>query len=113
MTAANTVKFERFPDGSGKYALLKNRELLALQGEQLAAAMEAIATLRGLGVVDFGEEGTDREFFVMRLKDAWAAEPLAAYAGNARRDGQEAYGEAVLGLALRAGRHSPHRKTPD
>ncbi len=112
-TIAGAVKFERYVGGTGKYALLKNRQLRTLGGEQYAAAMDAIETLQNLGLVDFGEEGTDREFFVMRLKDAYAAEPLAAYASNAWRDGEKTYGDEVMGLALRAGGNSPHRQKPD
>lgn len=111
MTA--TVTFESYADGTGKYALLKNRDMRALTGDDASRAAEALSVLRELGLVDFGEKGSDREFFVVRLKDVFSAEPLASYAGNAWRSGQQAYGDEVMGLAMRAGANSPYAKTPD
>jgi hypothetical protein len=60
--------------------------------------------------VDFGDTA-DSDFFVIRLKDKYAAPALAAYAMAAYRDDQE-YGLQVLNLAKQAAEH-PNQKQPD
>ena len=60
--------------------------------------------------VDFGDT-PDTEFFVIRLRDKYAAPALAAYAMAAYRDDEE-YGLEVLNLAKQSAEH-PNQKPPD
>lgn len=53
----------------------------------------------------------DEEFFVIKLKDQYAAETLLTYALQAQRDDPE-YARAVLALSEKARNH-PHKKMPD
>ena len=59
--------------------------------------------------VDFGDSA-DTDFFVIRLKDKYAAPALAAYAMAAYQDDQE-YGLEVLNLAKQAAEH-PKKQNP-
>jgi len=88
----------------GKYALIK-----------LRAATVKLAPVEGMvmveeSAVDFGDS-PDTDFFVIRLKDVYAAPALAAYAMAAYRDDQE-YAMEILNLAKRAAEHS-HQQAPD
>lgn len=85
------------PDGAGKYALIKLRNLHfkgfkiidGPDGEKFLAVPEK--------EIDFGDSA-DTDFFVIRLKDKYAAPALAAYAFAAMSDDPE-YGREVLELA--------------
>jgi hypothetical protein len=93
-------------NGRGKYAVVR------LRGMQ--AGSDAHARLRELtagGFVEFGNPGDDDEFFVLKLKDRYAAQALFAYAAAARADDPE-YADDVVELARRAARH-PNSKKPD
>ena len=61
------------PTGKGKYAIIKMREIPGdpRTPEDLAEAIKVNPQC-----VDFGEEGTDSEFFVIRLKDLYAEHAL-------------------------------------
>jgi hypothetical protein len=105
-------------DGRGKYALLLLRKLDEFEGPGAFAGIDptilaAIATLEGFGLIDWGLTGTDREFFLIRLKDKYAAKALASYAAAAHSDGEAEYAGEVYEMATRAGEASPFCKRPD
>ncbi len=77
------------PDGRGKYALIKLRELY----------------------IDHGDT-PDTEFFVIRLKDKYAEAALRAYADAAIIDGESEWGLEVGALAAKAAAH-PNKRKPD
>jgi hypothetical protein len=89
----------------GKYAVIKLRDATIRteypQGGALLIDQEC---------VDFGDT-PETDFFVIRLKDKYAAAALAAYAGAAMRDDPE-YALDVLNLA-KAAAESPCQKQPD
>lgn len=100
-------------DGTGKYALIKLREI---EGAQLVADVRH-ARSNPLGspttlpipasAIDLGDE-PDTEFFVIRLKDKYAGPALHAYAQSARFDDEEYAGE-IDALAQAADRRMPKR----
>lgn len=79
-------------DGRCKYAIIDNRT-----GEKTE-----------------GRVGDPEEFFVIKLKDKYAAAALQAYADAVRNDpdGDREYATEVWQLSLRAER-MPNRKRPD
>lgn len=77
-------------DGVGRYAVIDLRK----------------------NTVNFGEVGSDGEFFVLMLKDKYSREALLAYAIAAKEDGHE-WAEDVFELAKRAGYMHPKCKRPD
>lgn len=91
----------------GKYALIKLRDATVkrapVEGEPAMVMVEESA-------VDFGES-EETDFFVIRLKDKYAAPALAAYAMAAYRDDGE-YALEVLNLA-KAAAENPHQRQPD
>lgn len=95
------------PDKKGKYALLKLREWPHGYSPKV---QEAFDTLQLAGAIDFGDT-PDTEFFVIRLKDKYAATGLLAYAVAAEQDDPEYAGE-VYELAIKAGNH-PKKRRPD
>lgn len=98
--------------GKGKYALIKLREIdisSAPFGSRMPAFINAIRD--NPSVLDFGLEGSDSEFFVIRLKDKYAAPALEAYAEAAMKD-DPAWGMSVYSLAAKAKAH-PGKKQPD
>lgn len=104
--------------GRGKYALLKLRDLDRYTDpsdpfQQVAKPIaDAIELLSAEGLLDWGEVMTEREFFVIRLRDQFARAALNAYADAARPYDQE-YATEVSLLAARAGEQSPFKKRPD
>ena len=97
-------------DGRGKYALIPLRKLRS--GDTFSGNVEqAIETLRRAGLIDWGIVGTESEFFVIRLKDRYAAPSLFAYANAAAADDPE-WADEVRSMAVRAER-SPWQKQPD
>jgi hypothetical protein len=95
------------PDGRGKYALLKLRRQATPFTPEL---QECAEKLRAAGLLDFGET-PDTDFFVIRLKDKYAAPALIGYAAAASVDDKE-YADEILDLAAKATRH-PNKKRPD
>lgn len=89
-------------DGRGKYALIKLRQTTVL--------------FQGLGVevlrdaVDFGNTPVT-DFFVIRLKDKFAAPALKAYADAARAEDPE-YAAEIDELATLAA-ENPNKRMPD
>lgn len=102
-------------DGRGKYALLKLRALDNANGADLAAAGDAMQTLLQLGVLDWGNAGTESEFWLMRLKDKYAYKGLMGYFRAVTDDEKPdlEYAQELLDMAKRAGPFSPWCKTPD
>jgi len=95
------------PDGRGKYALIKLRR----QGKGFPlSCQKAAQLLKKHKLVDFGNT-PNTEFFVIRLKDKFAAVALEAYAIAAFHDDPE-YSKEVLVLARKAYNH-PQKRMPD
>lgn len=94
------------PDGRGKYALVLLRKVdqldrhPELQAGIQAELQAAIDLLASMGLVDYGST-PDTDFFVIRLKDKYAAAALKAYSDEAFKDDPE-YGQEILNLAARA-----------
>jgi hypothetical protein len=109
----------RGKDGKGKYALVRLRSI-----EPGDKAHVLLKQLEVLGVLDWGVVGDPDEFFVIKLRDKYAAPAIAAYAkavaadANAEVD-EIAYKEKVQWsldvqkLGERAGVLSPFCKQPD
>jgi hypothetical protein len=108
------VKLDRNINGRGKYGLVNSRrlqEILAAVGTSRNArnmddvnamkVREAVRLLEEEGILDWGAEGTESEFFVIKLRDE-----------NAGFEDPE-LGADVQALADRAGPHSPFFKKPD
>jgi hypothetical protein len=94
--------------GRGKYALIKLRDSGPLEESLNPELVPVLIT--PVNAVDFG--GTaDTDFFVIRLKDKYAAKALTAYACAAAEDDPE-YAEEILELARLAENH-PNKKRPD
>lgn len=104
-------------EGRGKYALLKLREYYdTLRGTFANPPPEiinAIKVLEDARILDWGLEGSESEFFVIRLKDKYAGLALFAYAKAAFDDGNKEWGEEIRGLAARSGPVHPKCKRPD
>jgi hypothetical protein len=104
-------------EGRGKYAIIKLRAL-ALCIEQSAfgglhpPVAKAIEVLEKAGVLDWGIDQTSSEFFLIRLKDAYAQAALRAYADAARGDDPE-YAAEIDALAQRSGPAHPNCQKPD
>jgi len=95
------------PDGRGKYAILKLRRQ---EKPFTPECQEAAITLRDAGLLEFGNTD-DPGFFVIKLKDKYAAVALAAYAMAAYDDDPE-YSSEVMKLAKIAMKH-PNKHKPD
>lgn len=94
-------------DKQGKYALLRLREWPHGYSPD---CQEAFDLLVEAGAIDFGDTA-DSDFFVIRLKDKYAAPALEAYAIAASSDDAE-YASEILGLANKAAQH-PNKRRPD
>ena len=92
----------------GKYALIKLRDVSEIKTEPSGSGSHVIVWPHS--AVDFGDT-EDSDFFVIRLKDKYAAKALKAYAEAAAADDTE-YADEVYALALKASEH-PNRKIPD
>lgn len=102
-------------EGRGKYALVLMRELELRLPQEVFGSNEvtkAIDLLVNEGIIDLGTEGTESEFFVIRLKDINAEKALMAYADAAREHDAE-FAAEVEALTDRAGPNSPWCKEPD
>ncbi len=101
------------PDGRGKYALVLMRNMPKPDAPEYARVHNALNMLSADGMLDYGETGTEREFFVIRLRDRYARPALTAYAAGARLDLQEEYANEIFDMAERSGIFSPFCKVPD
>jgi hypothetical protein len=107
--------------GRGKYGLINHRRLLSVKrvrhisaaDEAKAKAIEAaIELLETNAILDWGDPGTEGEFFVIKLRDEHAQGALRQYSIDARYTDQD-YAHDVADLARRAGADSPFCKKPD
>jgi hypothetical protein len=94
------MKLDRNTSGRGKYALIKLRNLAALPEKERDEMATMIDLMKERGIIDLGAT-PDTDFFVMRLKDKYAAAGLSAYAVAAFRDDPE-YCREVFALAKAA-----------
>lgn len=73
------------PNGTGKYALLKMRQLVTLghSGALPKEVLTAIETLEKHDLIHYGNEQPNgvEQFFVVKYKDQFAGNALRAYAG--------------------------------
>jgi hypothetical protein len=101
------------PNGRGKYALLLLRKLALCEGSTVFnnEIEQAVQTLDEAGLIDWGIVGTEKEFFVTRLKDRNAAPSLRAYATSAATTDPE-WALEVEAMADRA-EASPWQQNPD
>jgi hypothetical protein len=99
------------PDGKGKYALIKLRNLTPFAFGRIVAGLvnrsEAIPVAPD--AVDLGDT-PDSEFFVIRLKDKYAANALQAYAVSCSKDDPE-FSRDVRQLAMKA-RQFQNKQSP-
>lgn len=102
-------------DGKGKYALVKLRDMPPKGSERYYIAMSAMGALSDLGMLDYGQVGTESEFFVMRLKDKFSYRGLLGYmkAIELEPEPDYEYAKAILNMVGRAGLYSPFCKLPD
>ena len=115
------MKIDRNIDGNegrGKYALLKLRDLEACRetgafGGLPKPLLDAIDTLQRAGLIEWGAPETEGEFFVLKLRDAFAEPALVMYANTAMMAGDKEYAREVKALADRSGARSPFCKRPD
>ena len=94
-------------NGWGKYALPKLRRQATPFTPEL---QECAQKLKDAGLLDFGDN-PETDFFVIRLKDKYAAPALGAYAAAVLRDDPE-YAEEIFTLAGMAAAH-PNQRIPD
>lgn len=95
--------------GKGKYVLINLRKL---QGDPLTPQCLAAAIVESPESVEFGAVGDHDEFWLIKLKDKYAAPALQAYADAARVDDPE-FADQVQEMVERAGTNSPFCKIPD
>lgn len=91
------------PNKTGKYALVRLRNSFSSEDEANLKRLDLA------GHIDFGIGADD--FFVIRLKDKYAAPALGAYAMAAFQDDPE-WGMEILNLAKMAAEHRGQRR-PD
>lgn len=91
-------------DGTGKYALIKLRV-----GRPKPVTLSPTVLINE-DAIDYGDT-PDTEFFVIRLKDKYAAPALESYALAAAADDPE-FSAEVLALSVKAANH-PNKKRPD
>ncbi|HEY5409267.1 MAG TPA: hypothetical protein VIJ94_00945 [Caulobacteraceae bacterium] len=111
-------------DGGGKYALVLMRRVREIEAaaegpnargsdvSRAAIVRHALEVLQGAGILDDGAAGSEREFFVIRLRDRYAGVALHAYRVEVQFRDPE-YGEDILDMEKRSGELSPYCKTPD
>lgn len=106
------MKLDRNDKGIGKYALVNMRKITALSPEQRENVDEALKELEHAGVLEYGKVGECDEFFVIKLRDAFAFGGLTGYAIAASIKDKE-LAEEIEHLTARSGPFSPYCKDPD
>lgn len=104
------------PDGSGKYALVKLRQVRDILGQGSSTSRQvkqALQVLTEAGALDESVMEGEGEFFVIRLRDRHSTDALAAYARSAESAGDLELAGDVRELARRSGSNSPFLKDPD
>lgn len=101
------------PDRKGKYALILLRKVDGIRSNTAAHKLicDALNLLHSNHILDYGNTD-ESEFFVIRLKDKYAADALAAYSSSALMDGQPEWSDEVQKLSDKANSH-PNQKQPD
>jgi len=77
------------PDGTGKYALVKMREVNRLRnqsGQLPDDVTKAFMVLESRNIMLYGDESDGDQFFVMKYKDKFTALALFAYARAAMEE---------------------------
>lgn len=97
------------PSGKGKYALVNLRKI---DGDPRTPQEMAAAILAQPEAVELGIVGGPDEFWLIKLKDKYAAPALQAYADAAQADDPE-FAKEVREMVKRAGPSSPFCKSPD
>jgi hypothetical protein len=72
------------PNKEGKYALIKVRKIKELSPENYVTVTEMLDFLHDHGVLQWGNECPDQQFFVMKYGDRFTAPALMAYSQSAR-----------------------------
>lgn len=99
-------------DGTCKYALLRLDKLREAKGDLTKEDILAIAGDLA-PYIEFGEIGTEDEFFAIKLKDINAPPALLAYAGSSYDNGDPFFAIDVEELANRSGSAHESCKIPD
>lgn len=99
-------------DGTCKYALLRLDKLREAKGDLTKEDILAIAGDLA-PYIEFGEIGTEEEFFVIKLKDWCSRKALLTYASTAKWIEDYELEKDVRELAKRAGSLNPWCKQPD
>lgn len=101
------------PDGKCKYALVRLDKLRKMPEHLLVvkSAIKALDELAALGFLEYGQPGTDEEFFAIKLKDISAPSALFSYAEFAELSDPE-LAKDVRELAARSQKRQGKRK-PD
>lgn len=95
-------------DSPNKYSLVLNRAVKALPPEAAREVNDALKILRDHGVLDDGRDPI-KEFFVIRLRDKYAAGALRSYAQAASEEDPE-YGQSVHKLMRKSLHHASRHK---
>jgi len=98
-------------DGRGKYALIQMRNVVRLTHQPWSNSLVLIGERDRGPIVEMGGVGSESEFFVIKLKDKYAAAALGAYAMAAHADDPE-YALEILNMAKRAAERAD-KKMPD
>lgn len=99
------------PYGTGKYAIVNMRAYLNAPDPH-GELQEAFAKLQDAGIIDLGAQGTESEFFLIKLKDRNAYPALVSYATSASSTDPE-WAQEVADMALRSGINNRWCKEPD
>lgn len=109
------MRLDRNINGHGKYAIINLREIERIGGIAHGHNPDIAHALRILEIndlIEYGNLGSENEFFVIKLKDKNASHALQGYAAAALRDDLE-FANEVMALALRSGANHPNCKKPD
>lgn len=104
-------------EGRGKYAILQLRRLETFMDDKAFGGLPpdiggAIETLEQAGILEWGNIGTEHEFFLIKLKDMYSPAALKAYADKVGLYDSE-FAKEVLEMLNRAGQRSKWCKVPD
>lgn len=102
-------------DGTGKYVVINMRKLRDFRdaNQQMRPdIIEALRVLSNAGAVEWGNVGSQSEFFLVKLKDRHSLPAIQAYADSIRMSDPE-FADEVYEMTMRAGPHSKFCKEPD
>lgn len=115
------MRLDRNLNKQGKYILIKARELEKHTGSPAFGETDVVAAMRVLekaGLLVYSTPGSEDEFFVIKLKDKYAAPALYSYMSAVLGDPDtpepdKEYAGEIEALGDRAGVNSPWCKRPD